>query len=97
MAGQTTAKTYKLADSVERSDGAWSVQLDSYAEKKVATNLAKKLRDKGYDAYVTTIAVKGRELHRVRVGRLAQRAEAEKLRDTLRTAEKLERAVVTSR
>jgi cell division septation protein DedD len=97
MAGQTTAKTYKPAGSVERSDGAWSVQLDSYAEKKVATNLAKKLRDKGYDAYVTIIAVKGRELPRVRVGRLAQRAEAEKLRDTLRTAEKLERAVVTSR
>jgi cell division septation protein DedD len=69
--------------------------LGSYAEKKVAANLAKKLMDKGYDAYVTTVTVKGRELHRVRVGHLQQRAEAEKLRETLRTAEKLERGVVS--
>jgi len=60
-------------------------------------SLAKKLKDKGYDAYVMVTNVKGKELHRVRVGRLEQRAEAEKLRETLRTTEKLERAVVTSR
>ena len=72
-------------------------ELGSYAEKKVAMSLAKKLKDKGYDAYVMVTNVKGKELHRVRVGRLEQRAEAEKLRETLRTTEKLERAVVTSR
>jgi len=60
-------------------------------------SLAKKLKDKGYDAYVMVTNVKGKELHRVRVGRLEQRAEAEKFRETLRTTEKLERAVVTSR
>jgi cell division septation protein DedD len=59
--------------------------------------LVKKLKDKGYDAYVTVTNVKGKELHQVRVGRFAQRAEAEKLRETLRNAEKLDRAGVTSR
>jgi cell division septation protein DedD len=95
--GQTAAKTNKLAGAVDGGSGPWSVQLGSYAEKKVAASLVKKLKDKGYDAYVTVTNVKGKELHRVRVGRFAQRAEAEKLRETLRNAEKLERAVVTSR
>jgi len=93
-AGQTPAKPAQAAGAAGGS-GPWSVQLGSYAEKKVAANLAKKLMDKGYDAYVTTATVKGRELHRVRVGHLQQRAEAEKLRETLRTAEKLERGVVS--
>ncbi len=94
VAAQTTAKTNKPASAAA---GPWSVQLGSYAEKKVAASLVKKLKDKGYDAYVTVTNVKGKELHRVRVGRFEQREEAEKLRETLRTAEKLERAVVTSR
>jgi cell division septation protein DedD len=96
-AGQTAAKTNKPAGAVDGGSGPWSVQLGSYAEKKVAASLVKKLKDKGYDAYVTVTDVKGKELHRVRVGRFEQRAEAEKLRETLKTAEKLERAVVTSR
>ena len=58
--------------------------------------MAKKLKDKGYDAYVTAVRVKGKELHRVRVGHFEKRAEAEKLRETLIKAEKLERAVATS-
>ena len=97
VAVQTTAKSNKPAGAAGGGSGPWSVQLGSYAEKKVAASLAKKLTDKGYDAYVTVINVKGKELHRVRVGRFEQRAGAEKLRETLRTAEKLERAVVTSR
>ena len=97
VAVQTTAKTNKPAGAAGGGSGPWSVQLGSYAEKKVAMNLVKKLKDKGYDAYVTVTNVKGKELHRVRVGRLEQRAEAEKLRETLRTAEKLDRAVVSSR
>ena len=94
---QTTAKTKKPAGAVDGGSGPWSVQLGSYAEKKVAASLAKKLKDKGYDAYVTVTNVKGKELQRVRVGRFEQRAEAEKLRETLRTAEKLDRAIVSSR
>ena len=94
-AAQTRAKTNMPAGAVG-DRGPWSVQLGSYAEKKVAATMAKKLKDKGYDAYVTAVSVKGKALHRVNVGRLEQRAEAEKLREILRKNEKLERAVVTS-
>jgi cell division septation protein DedD len=93
-ATQTTAKTGKPDSG---SGAPWSVQLGSYAEKKVAAKLAEKLKAKGYDAYVTAVNVKGKELHRVRVGRFASKAEAEKLRDTLKSAEKLDRGIVTSR
>ena len=87
------AETGKMAG---HAGSSWSVQLGSYAERKVATSLAKKLKNKGYDAYVSVVNVKGKELHRVYVGRFAGRREAEKLRETLRTAEKLERAVIVS-
>ena len=64
--------------------------------EKSCRKLAKKLKNKGYDAYVSVVNVKGKELHRVYVGRFAGRREAEKLRETLRSAEKLERAVIVS-
>ncbi len=85
------------AGAVEGGSGPWSVQLGSYAEKKVAASLVNKLKDKDYDAYVTALSVKGKALSRVQVGRFEQRAEADKLRETLRKTEKLERAAVTSR
>ena len=90
-----TAKANKPGGTDAGDSGPWSVQLGSYAEKKVATGLAKKLKDKGYDAYVTAVRVKGKEMHRVRVGRFKRRAEAEKLRETLIKAEKLKQAVAT--
>jgi cell division protein FtsN len=46
---------------------------------------------------VSAVSVKGSEWHRVRVGRFDRREDAEKLRETLRVAEKLERSIVTSR
>lgn len=94
IAGHATGNPYNSA--AERSGSSWSVQLGSYAERKVATSLAKKLKNKGYDAYVSVVNVKGKELHRVYVGRFAGRREAEKLRETLRSAEKLERTVIVS-
>ena len=82
--------------AVDGGSGPWSVHLGSYAEKRVAASWVKKLTDRGYDAYVTPVNVKGKALYGVRVGRFGQRAEAEKLREILRKNEKLERAVVTS-
>ncbi len=80
-----------------RGGGPWSVQLAAYADKVVAEKLAQKLKAKGYDAYVTTATIKGKPTHRVRVGQLARQAEAEKLRETLRVAEKFDQAIVTRR
>ena len=94
---QTQTVTKPSETTPERGGGSWSVQLASYTEEKIAASLAKKLKDKGYDAYVTVVNLKGKEWHRVRVGRFEEQAQAEKLSETLRTSEKLERAVVTRR
>ena len=93
------AETGKMSlnkDMAGHAGSSWSVQLGSYTDRKAATSLAKKLKNKGYDAYVSVVNVKGKELHRVYVGRFAGRREAEKLRETLRSVEKLERAVIVS-
>ena len=77
-----------------RNNGSWSVQVGSYPEKKIAEQSAKKLRDKGYDTYIVTGKIKGQDWHRVRVGHKTSRAEAEKLRETLRSKENLIHAIV---
>jgi cell division septation protein DedD len=87
----------KLGRSGGGAGGPWSVQVGSYTEKRVASALVMKLQDKGYDAYVVIANIKGTEWHRVRVGHLKGRADAEKLRDTLRSAEKFEHSIVSAR
>ena len=83
---------------IQRDQGTpqWTVQTGAFAQQQEADNVAKKLRDKGHDAYVVVAVVNGREWHRVRVGRLASRAEAEKLQEILRTKESLKQALVTN-
>ena len=68
----------------------WSVQVVSLSQKSESESIARKLRSKGYDAYVATARIKGKELYQVHVGRLATRGEAEKLRENLKTTEKFE-------
>jgi cell division septation protein DedD len=74
----------------------WSVQIGSYVGAKEAQALAKKLQDKGYEAYVVVAEVKGKKWHRVRVGHLAGRKEAEKLQKTLVHAEGFKQALITN-
>jgi cell division septation protein DedD len=73
---------------------SWFVQVGSYPERKTADRIAKKLSDKGYDTLVVAADIRGKKHHRVRVGRLASRAEAEKLQGVLRDKESLSRTIV---
>ena len=73
---------------------SWFVQVGSYPESKTAARIAKKLSDKGYDTFVVAADIHGKKYHRVRIGRLASRAEAEKLQRALRDKENLPRTIV---
>ena len=75
----------------------WAVQVNAFRHKRDSTNLAKKLKDKGYDAYVISVNIKGRTWHRVRVGHFATRKEARELQKVLKTEEKFTRAITVSR
>jgi DedD protein len=69
---------------------SWSVQLASLSSRDGADNLQKTLRTQGYNAYVRSADGK----NRVYVGPLVDRAEAERLRDTLNRQQNLKGFVV---
>ena len=81
----------------ETQERAWAVQVNAFPHERDATNLAKKLADKGYDAYVVPTSVKGKTWYRVRVGRLATREEAKELQGDLQTKEKFTNSITVSR
>ena len=88
--GQPTGTT-----AVGQTTGdAWFVQVGSYPENKTAARIANKLSDKGYEPFVVVVDIHGKKFHRVRVGRLASRAEAEKLQGVSRDKESLPRTIV---
>ena len=96
---QTPAQKTPEAARAEnaKGDGAWTVQVNAYGNEKDAKALAKKLKDKGYDAYVTFTTIKGRPWHHVRVGRLATREQAQALQETLKQKESLSNSITMSR
>jgi cell division septation protein DedD len=80
----------------EQRRNQWAVQAASYSQRKDAESHAKKLSDKGYDAYVVATNVKGRRWYQLRIGHLASRAEGVRLQDTLKVKEHLRQSFVVS-
>jgi len=69
---------------------SWSIQLASLANRESAEALQKTLRSQGYNAYIRSADGK----NRVFVGPLIERAEADRLRDSLDRQQKLKGFVV---
>ena len=69
--------------------GKYGVQVGAFSEQNRAEGLVKRLKNDGYDAYIMTINIEGKQFHRVRVGRLATEIEAQKLAKRLKDKEKL--------
>lgn len=59
------------------ASGKWAVQVGSFASPATANGLAQRLEKQGYDAFVRSVNVKGKQLYRVRVGPMADRSAAE--------------------
>ncbi len=59
------------------SDGGWVVQVASLTEAAGAQRLLKELKAQGYSAFIEQSRVEGKAYHRVRVGPLANRGEAD--------------------
>ncbi len=82
------------ADAAGRVTG-WAVQVGALADAADANALRDRLRGGGFTAYVETLRTERGTLYRVRVGPEIQRANAERLRDTLKTRFALDGQVVT--
>jgi cell division protein FtsN len=89
----------EAADSVEGKTAGkiWSVQVTSFPDEKSAGELIDRLKNKGYDAFITEANIKGKVWHRVRVGRFASRAEAMKTEAALKNNESYPKAFATNK
>jgi DedD protein len=85
------------AEPVSRATprGTWSVQVGAFGSTASAQKLAGELDGAGFAAYVATTTQGGKTLHRVRVGPVAERSEADRLAARLKTR-KLPVAVVAN-
>ena len=88
------APTGNFKEESDKRRELWSVQVVSLSHRTEAESLARKLKSRGYDAYVATAKIKSKDWYQVHVGRLATRREAETLRETLRAAEQLDRSFI---
>ncbi len=59
--------------------GGWAVQAGSFSSLENARRLAATLQSMGYDSFVSETVVDGRNLHRVRIGPLANRKAADRI------------------
>ena len=73
----------------------WSVQVNSFPDEKSAQDLIDRLKNKGYNAFVTEGTVTGKTWYRVRVGRFTSREEAEKTEAALKNNEHYPKAFAT--
>jgi len=71
------------------SDGRFAVQVGAFGESATAERLARRLRDKGWEVYVSPGAKAGESRWRVRVGPHPTRDDAAKAAARLKAQEKL--------
>ena len=71
-----------LSDATARTD-VWAVQVASFAEADNAEGLRTRLREDGYEAFISTVKTDDIVLNRVAVGPLLDAERARSLRDEL--------------
>jgi cell division septation protein DedD len=79
----------------EWADAGWTVQVNATTNSQQATELARRLRAKGYEAYTVQAPMRGQTWYRVRVGRFSSRDKAKELEARLKTREHMDSAYVT--
>lgn len=84
----TRAEGAARGENAERgaSDARWAVQVGSFGSRENADRLVRRLKVKGYGAFVTESSSRGRKWYRVRVGPQRDRAAADAIAVRLRKA-----------
>lgn len=93
------SKKAQLSETSEPDETGkmWTVQVNAFPDEKSAKIWVDRLKNKGYNAYVTEARNKGKTWYRVRVGRYGSRAEAQKAEEILKTKENFPKAFATGR
>jgi DedD protein len=74
---------------------AWYVQVNAFPDEQSGKVWVDRLKNKGYNAYLTEARNNGKLWYRVRVGQFSSREEAERIADILKTKENFPKAFTT--
>lgn len=85
----------KVNDRTETKKLLWTVQVGAFPNERTSRDLAIRLRNTGYAAYVAQAHINGQTWHRVRVGRLTTRGQAKELQGLLMRKLKFRQAFIT--
>ncbi len=99
LAAGETPKKSEPAESTEQKDEdkVWRAQVNAFPDEQSAKQIVDRLKNKGYNAYVTEVQNRGKSWFRVSVGKYNSREEAEKMVEGLRSKENFPKAFVASR
>jgi len=75
----------------------WRAQVNAFPDERSAKTIVDRLKDKGYNAYVTEVQNRGKTWYRVNVGKYESRDEANKMVEVLRTKENFPKAFAATR
>lgn len=95
-AAPQSASPVETAESKESSKG-WTVQVNAFPDERSAKTWVDRLKNKGYNAYVNEVNVKGKIWYRVRVGQYGTREEAKKVEESLKTKENYTKSFISNR
>ena len=80
-----------IAEAREQNNG-WRAQVNAFPDERSAKGIVDRLKDKGYNAYVTEVQNRGKTWYRVNVGKYDSREQADKMAELLRTKENFPKA-----
>jgi DedD protein len=89
-------ETVETADS-RNSGSVWRAQVNAFPDERSAKQIVDRLKNKGYNAYVTEVENRGKNWYRVSVGKYNSREEADKMAELLRNKENYPKAFAASR
>lgn len=98
-----TAKPQPPDEAVksESTDGGevkvWRAQVDAYPDERSAKLLVDRLKNKGYNAYVSEVQLRGKPWYRVSVGKYGTREEADRVVSALKGKENYAKAFAASK
>jgi cell division septation protein DedD len=99
IAAEATPKRTESAAAADAGDPGkvWRAQVNAFPDERSANLLVDRLKNKGYNAYVSDVQNRGKTWYRVSVGRYDSREQAEKIADALRTKENHSKAFAASK
>jgi cell division septation protein DedD len=96
-ADESAKKVQATAAQPADQGKVWRAQVNAFPDDRSARQIVDRLKNKGYNAYVTEVENRGKTWYRVNVGKYSSRDEADKMVELLRNKENYPKAFAASR